>query len=125
MATERTQRINTIISLTVLGIVIAIVCVIGSITYGKTNEIMQGQMEVAEYRVSSKVPGRILEFRVKEGQMVKAGDTLAIIEAPEVKAKKAQAEEEYAVSKAFVDENGDPVKWRFRAITTEKFRRRR
>ncbi len=92
MATERTQRINTIISLTVLGIVIAIVCVIGSITYGKTNEIMQGQMEVAEYRVSSKVPGRILEFRVKEGQMVKAGDTLAIIEAPEVKAKKAQAE---------------------------------
>jgi len=92
MATERTQRINTIISLTVLGIVIAIVCVIGSITYGKTNEIMQGQMEVTEYRVSSKVPGRILEFRVKEGQMVKAGDTLAIIEAPEVKAKKAQAE---------------------------------
>jgi HlyD family secretion protein len=92
MATERTQRINTIISLTVLGIVIAAVCVIGSITYGKTNEIMQGQMEVTEYRVSSKVPGRILEFRVKEGQMVKAGDTLAIIEAPEVKAKKAQAE---------------------------------
>ena len=35
--------------------------------------------------------------------------------------KKEQAEEEYAVSKAFVDENGDPVKWRFRAITTEKF----
>lgn len=92
MATERIQRINTIISLTVLGIVIAAVCVIGSITYGKTNEIMQGQMEVTEYRVSSKVPGRILEFRVKEGQMVKAGDTLAIIEAPEVKAKKAQAE---------------------------------
>ena len=92
MATERTQRINTIISLTVLGIVIAAVCVIGSITYGKTNEIMQGQMEVTEDRVSSKVPGRILEFRVKEGQMVKAGDTLAIIEAPEVKAKKAQAE---------------------------------
>lgn len=92
MATEKTQRINTIIALVVLGIVIAIVCVIGSITYGKTNEIMQGQMEVTEYRVSSKVPGRILEFRVKEGQMVKAGDTLAIIEAPEVKAKKAQAE---------------------------------
>lgn len=72
--------------------VIATVCVIGSITYGKTNEIMQGQMEVSEYRVSSKIPGRIMEFRVKEGDIVKAGDTLAIIEAPEVKAKKAQAE---------------------------------
>ena len=92
MATERTQRINTFIALAVLGIVIATVCVIGSITYGRTNEIMQGQMETTEYRVSSKVPGRILEFRVKEGDKVKAGDTLAIIEAPEVMAKKAQAE---------------------------------
>ena len=92
MATERTQRINTFIALAVLGIVIATVCVIGSITYGKTNEIMQGQMEVSEYRVSSKIPGRIMEFRVKEGDRVKAGDTLAIIEAPEVMAKKAQAE---------------------------------
>ena len=92
MATERTQRINTFIALAVLGIVIATVCVIGSITYGRTNEIMQGQMEVSEYRVSSKIPGRIMEFRVKEGDIVKAGDTLAIIEAPEVMAKKAQAE---------------------------------
>ena len=92
MATERTQRINTFIALAVLGIVIATVCIIGSITYGRTNEIMQGQMEVSEYRVSSKIPGRIMEFRVKEGDIVKTGDTLAIIEAPEVKAKKAQAE---------------------------------
>ena len=92
MATERTQRINTFIALAVLGIVIATVCIIGSITYGKTNEIMQGQMEVSEYRVSSKIPGRIMDFRVKEGDIVKAGDTLAIIEAPEVQAKKAQAE---------------------------------
>ncbi len=92
MATEKTQRINTFIALAVLGLVIATVCVIGSITYGKTNEIMQGQMETTEYRVSSKVPGRILEFRVKEGDKVKAGDTLAIIEAPEVLAKLAQAE---------------------------------
>ena len=92
MATERTQRINTFIALAVLGLVIATVCIIGSITYGKTNEIMQGQMETTEYRVSSKIPGRIMEFRVKEGHKVKAGDTLAIIEAPEVMAKKAQAE---------------------------------
>jgi Rhs element Vgr protein len=49
-------------------------------------------MEVEEYRVSGKVPGRILELRVKEGDMVKAGDTLAIIEAPEVEAKMTQAQ---------------------------------
>ncbi len=92
MATEKTQRINTFIALAVLAVVIAVVCIIGWITYGKNNEILQGQAEATEYRVSSKVPGRILEFKVKEGQMVKAGDTLAIIEAPEVMAKKAQAE---------------------------------
>ena len=49
------------------------------------------QVEVSEYRVSSKVPGRILELRVKEGDYVKAGDTLAILDAPEVRAKMAQA----------------------------------
>jgi len=41
--------------------------------------------------VSSKVPGRILEIRVKEGDYVKVGDTLAIIDAPEVRAKMEQA----------------------------------
>ncbi len=51
-------------------------------TLGKGPEIIQGQAEADEYRVSSKVPGRILEFRVKEGDKVKAGDTLAILEAP-------------------------------------------
>jgi HlyD family secretion protein len=48
-------------------------------------------VEVSEYRVSSKVPGRILEIRVKEGDFVKVGDTLAILDAPEVRAKMEQA----------------------------------
>ena len=48
-------------------------------------------MEVSEYRVSSKVPGRIVELRVKEGDYVKVGDTLAIIDAPDIEAKKMQA----------------------------------
>jgi HlyD family secretion protein len=53
--------------------------------------LVQGQVEVSEYRVSSKVPGRILEIRVKEGDYVKVGDTLAILDAPEVRAKMEQA----------------------------------
>ena len=40
----------------------------------------------------SKVPGRVLELRVKEGDYVKVGDTLAILDAPDVKAKLAQAQ---------------------------------
>lgn len=90
--TDKQQNITTFLALGVLAIVLGVVCAIGFFTFGRTDEVIQGQAEVTEYRVSSKVPGRILEFRVQEGQHVKAGDTLAIIEAPEVEAKKAQAE---------------------------------
>ena len=55
-------------------------------------EVIQGQTEVTEYRVSSKVPGRVKRILVEEGQQVHAGDTLAILEAPEVNAKLTQAE---------------------------------
>ena len=103
MVSEKTQRINTFIALGVLAIVIAVICVIGIVTYGKTDEILQGQAEATEYRVSSKIPGRIMEFRVQEGQHVKAGDTLAIIEAPEVDAKKAQAEAVQTQARALND----------------------
>ena len=47
---------------------------------------------MTEYRVSSKVPGRVKRILVEEGQQVHAGDTLAILEAPEVNAKLTQAE---------------------------------
>ena len=66
----------------------------------KGPEIVQGQAEVTEYRVSSIVPGRILEFRVKEGQSVQAGDTLAILEAPDVQAKLEQARAAESVAQA-------------------------
>ena len=38
------------------------------------------------------MPGRILEIRVKEGDYVNVGDTLAILDAPEVRAKMTQAQ---------------------------------
>ena len=72
--------------------VIGFVAVIGYLALDRDPDIIQGQVEVTEYRVSSKVPGRILELRVKEGDYVKAGDTLAIIDAPEVRAKMEQAQ---------------------------------
>ena len=81
MAPIKSQNSNMLLAfLTLLG-VIAIVAVVGFFMLRKGPEIIQGQAEVTEYRVSSKVPGRILEFRVKEGQSVNAGDTLAILEA--------------------------------------------
>ena len=75
-----------------LTVVVVIIAVIGTLVFKSEPEIIQGYVEVSEYRVSSKVPGRVLELRVKEGDYVNVGDTLAIIDAPDVKAKLAQAE---------------------------------
>ena len=80
------------IALGAFALVVLIVGAIGYFTIGSEEEIIQGQIDVEEYRVSSKVPSRILELRVKEGDYVHVGDTLAILDAPEVEAKAMQAE---------------------------------
>lgn len=72
--------------------VVAFAAICGFYAFSENDTTIQGQAEVTEYRVSSKVPGRVLRILVEEGQMVKAGDTLAILEAPEVMAKLSQAE---------------------------------
>ena len=96
----KSQNSNMLLAfLTLLG-VIAVVSVVGFFALRKGPEIVQGQAEVTEYRVSSKVPGRILEFRVKEGQEVHAGDTLALLEAPDVQAKLEQARAAQAAAQA-------------------------
>ncbi len=85
------QHNNILLAIAGFLAVVLIVALIGFLALGRDPEVIQGEMEVEEYRVSGKVPGRILELRVKEGDFVKAGDTLAIIEAPEVQAKMTQA----------------------------------
>lgn len=92
MSQEKTQHTNILLAILGFVTVVIIVALIGFFALGRDPELIQGQVEATEYRVSSKVPGRILELRVKEGDFVKAGDTLAILDAPEVRAKMAQAQ---------------------------------
>ena len=88
----KTQHNNILYAILGFAVVVIIVALIGFFTLGRDPELIQGQVEASEYRVSSKVPGRILEIRVKEGDYVKVGDTLAILDAPEVRAKVEQAQ---------------------------------
>ena len=88
----KTQHNNILLAIIGFATVVIIVGVIGFFAFSRQKEVIQGQVEVSEYRVSSKVPGRILEIRVKEGDFVKVGDTLAILDAPEVRAKMEQAQ---------------------------------
>lgn len=89
---EKTQHKNILLTVAAFTVVVVIIAVNGTLVFKSEPEIIQGYVEVSEYRVSSKVPGRVLELRVKEGDYVNVGDTLAIIDAPDVKAKLAQAE---------------------------------
>ena len=84
------QKKYMFVSLLTFIVVVVLTAVIGFIAFGKEPEVIQGQIEVSEYRVSSKLPGRIVELRVKEGDFVRKGDTLAILEVPEIEAQRKE-----------------------------------
>ena len=52
--------------------------------------VLQGQAEATEIRISGKLPGRIDTFLVQEGDWVRQGDTLVVINSPEIHAKYQQ-----------------------------------
>jgi len=52
---------------------------------------IEGRIERDQMSLVTKVPGRVEKILVQEGQHVLAGDTLAILEIPEVTAKEEQA----------------------------------
>ena len=79
-------------------IIVFLIAIFGFIFWEPVPEIIQGEAEATEVRISGKVPGRIERFWVDEGDQVKKGDTVAILDSPEVMAKfnQAQAAEEAA-----------------------------
>lgn len=75
------------IAFVVVLVLVVIVSTIGIITLGNQPEVLQGQIEATEIRISGKLPGRIDIFYVEEGQNVTKGDTLVVINSPEFRAK--------------------------------------
>lgn len=100
---SKKQNSNVIWALVALVVVVVAVAVAGMLLLGHDDESIQGEMEASEYRVSSKVPGRILHLYVEEGDHVRAGDTLAVLEAPDVLAKLSQAEAAGQAAQALKD----------------------
>ncbi len=60
-------------------------------SYHPTTLELQGQVEAETIQVATKVPSRIEEIYVKEGQHVKKGQILVRLYSPEVETKKQQA----------------------------------
>jgi HlyD family secretion protein len=96
---KRTKLNNLLIIALVIVAVILVVILVG-LFLPQPKEVLQGQAETSDYRVSSKVPSRVKELRVHTGDKVKAGDTLVIMDSPEVRAKMMQAEAAEAAAKA-------------------------
>lgn len=85
------SRRNLQVALIGFAAVVVIVFIIGWYVYKPEPMVIQGSAEVNEVRISGKVPGRIQQLLAEEGQFVNAGDTLVLIDSPEVYAKLAQA----------------------------------
>lgn len=86
------QKANLLPAVFILAGVVILVIIGSMYAFSDESDTIQGQADVTEYRVSSKVPGRVLKYYVKEGQYVHAGDTLAVLEAPDIDAKLSQAQ---------------------------------
>lgn len=99
----KSQHNNILLAVLGFTLVVVVVGLIGFFTLGKQDETIQGEVEVSEYRVSCKLPGRVVELRVKEGDYVHVGDTLAILEIPEIDAQKKVAQATGNAAKALQD----------------------
>ena len=88
---KTSKNYNLLIGVAALIAIVLTISVVGYIVSRPQPVVIQGEAEATEYRISGKVPGRIEEFRGTEGQKVKKGDTLVIIDSPEIRAKMAEA----------------------------------
>jgi len=89
--------------MTVMGIVVLaviVIAIIGFVFMNKPPEVIEGQAEGTTVRISGKLPGRVLEFYVSEGDTVAPGDTLVRIHSAVVEAQLTEAEAMQTVARA-------------------------
>lgn len=97
---KKNKNFTFILASTLALVAIIIIVIAAGLSMPERPEILQGQAETTDYRLSSKVPARVRELRVQEGDRVRRGDTLVVLDAPDLRAKLSQAEAAYAATKA-------------------------
>lgn len=91
---------NMMLAFITVLVVIGLIALAGFFLLTPPDEVIMGQAEATQVRISGKVPGRIVSYRVNEGDRVMAGDTLVFLDTPEVEAKLLQAEAARAAAEA-------------------------
>lgn len=79
-------------TLVIVVVAVALIALIGFLFLKPAPEIVEGQADATSVKISGKLPGRVMEIFVEEGQDVKAGDTLIHIHSSLADAKLYQAE---------------------------------
>ena len=92
-----------ILTIVIVILIIAGLAVFGFLTIKPAPDTVQGQGEATEIRISGKLPGRVAEIYVEEGQHVNAGDTLVKITSSLVDARMEQAKAMENVARAGED----------------------
>ena len=89
---EQKKNYNMIIGISSLVAIVLGIAFVGYIVSKPKPQVIQGEAEASEYRISCMVPGHVTELYYREGQEVHKGDTVAFIDSPQVRAKLAQAQ---------------------------------
>ena len=89
---EQKKNYNLVIGISALVIIVLFIAFVGYLVSKPRPQVIQGEAEATEYRISCMVPGHVTELYYREGQEVHKGDTVAFIDSPQVRAKLAQAE---------------------------------
>ena len=90
------------IAFVVLLAIVVFITLVGVLTERKAPLTLQGEVEATEIRISGKLLGRIDSFLVKEGDAVRKGDTLVVVNSPIVEAQYRKTE---ALHQVAMEEN--------------------
>lgn len=96
---KKTER-TLLLTMGIVVAAVAVIAVIGFIFMNRPDDIIEGQVEGTTVRISGKLPGRIMNFYVEEGDTVHAGDTLVHIHSSLADAQLTQAEALEEVARA-------------------------
>ena len=89
---EQKENKALLVALSVVVIASIVLAIIGFVFLDKPADIIEGQADATSVRISGKLPGRVMDIYVSEGDMVRAGDTLVHIHSSLAEAKLMQAE---------------------------------
>lgn len=88
---EKKEQRSLFVGMGVVLVALVAVSIIGFLFLNKPAEIIEGQADATSVKISGKLPGRVMQLYVSEGDNVRKGDTLVHIHSALADAKMMQA----------------------------------